>query len=505
MKLRRPPATIRAHLQRAYRTIAVLLLVSGALGWWITFTQARSADDTLRRAARDAELTAHFAAELMRAQHAATTYLHTRDPAVATRFREASPRARQAAAEMIGDQGAGEEAYLLTVTAGDLLLLEATYLRIQRLASQGDTAEVRREIVLMRPMVDALQTRLGELGAARARRLEAARVQLRAQTRLLAWSGFLLVALALGVTLAISRIVQRAISTPLEWLTRHAASLGRGEFQDRTEPGDLPGEFAEVATGLNRAGEELERLAATEEALHERELERERHEMAAVVARFEAQLAQAQLSALQLQLQPHFLFNALNSLSALMHRDVDAADHLLRRLGDLLRIALKRAFDPMISLEEEVAFLESYVEIEQTRFGGRLAFSVEVDPAASNLEIPHLLLQPLVENALRHGFPRGATHGVIAVRATLLADERLHLEVEDNGSGLPEGWSLERAGTGLRNTQMRLSHIYPTGFQLSVEPRPGGGVLATVDVPARARRRVDQAAEEVALRGTLSG
>ena len=129
------------------------------------------------------------------------------------------------------------------------------------------------------------------------------------------------------------------------------------------------------------------------------------------VSRLENELAQARLQALQAQLHPHFLFNAFNSIAALMHRDVDAADRMLSRLGELLRRVLRRSSVQFVTLQEELEFIELYLEIERTRFGERLQVHVDVDDEARGAVVPHLLLQPLVENAVRHGIAPGAEGG----------------------------------------------------------------------------------------------
>ncbi|HVY68726.1 MAG TPA: histidine kinase [Verrucomicrobiae bacterium] len=195
----------------------------------------------------------------------------------------------------------------------------------------------------------------------------------------------------------------------------------------------------------------------------------------------EKRLAQARLQALQMQLNPHFLFNALNSIAALMHKDVEAADRMLTRLADLLRRALDSTGEQEVSLERELDFLRRYLEIEQTRFGPRL--TVEFDTPAETLaaRVPNLILQPLVENAIKHGIEPRARPGRIWITARRDAD-RLHLEVRDNGNGLAAN-SVERVGTA--NTRSRLVQLYGERQQFELRNEPSGGLAARVTLPFR--------------------
>jgi len=163
----------------------------------------------------------------------------------------------------------------------------------------------------------------------------------------------------------------------------------------------------------------------------------------------EARLAVAQLDVLRMQLHPHFLFNTLNTISALMHRDLQAADRMLALLGDLLRDSFEKISAQEVSLKQELGFLEKYLEIEKTRFRDRLSVDTEIDPEAWDAEVPNLILQPLVENAIRHGIARRRAPGHIRLAAWRDAD-RLELRVRDNGPGLSsEGELLGRSGVGL--------------------------------------------------------
>ncbi len=143
----------------------------------------------------------------------------------------------------------------------------------------------------------------------------------------------------------------------------------------------------------------------------------EAQERALKASRLDAQLAEAQLQALQRQLHPHFLFNTLNAISALMHRDVEAADQMLSRLSDLLRIALDQRGQQEVALKDELEFLQKYLEIEQARFGDRLTVEFSIDPETLDAQVPNLILQPLVENSIRHAVAVRIEPGHIAVKA----------------------------------------------------------------------------------------
>jgi signal transduction histidine kinase len=208
-------------------------------------------------------------------------------------------------------------------------------------------------------------------------------------------------------------------------------------------------------------------------------------------AQLETRLAEAQLQALQRQLHPHFLFNTLNAISALMHRDVEAADQMLARLSDLLRMALDQPGVQEVPLKDELDFLEKYLEIEQARFGSRLSVRFDVDPETLDACVPNLLLQPLVENSIRHAVAVRVEPGSIEVTARRVGD-RLQLQVRDNGPGLPKGrLQGSGAGVGLANTRSRLEHLYGASQQLQFAEPAGGGLAVIVTIPFRA----DEAAE----------
>ena len=211
---------------------------------------------------------------------------------------------------------------------------------------------------------------------------------------------------------------------------------------------------------------------------------REQREMELALSRLEIQLAQTQLQVLQTQLHPHFLFNTLSSIAVLMHQDRDEADRMIVRLADLLRLILRRSAAQSVTLQEELDFLDAYLEIEQARYGERLRVVTEVDPEACPVLVPHLILQPLVENAVRHGIGPLRRPGLLEIRGRVRG-EALELEVRDNGRGLPAGWSPETTGVGIANTRRRLEQLYGPEHRIHIGPNPGGGVVVHLTLPAR--------------------
>ena len=202
-------------------------------------------------------------------------------------------------------------------------------------------------------------------------------------------------------------------------------------------------------------------------------------------SRLEAQLAQAQLQILRMQLHPHFLFNTLNTISALIHKDVRAADRMLALLGDLLRDSFEKLGAQEVALKQEIDFLDRYMEIEQTRFQDRLVFDKDI--AADSLDglVPNLILQPLVENAIRHGIARRAGAGRIELRAWR-SNDMLAVRIRDDGPGLPSEATLAtRGGVGLANSQARLEQLYGKRHRFEVSNRPEGGFEVVLEFPFR--------------------
>jgi signal transduction histidine kinase len=204
----------------------------------------------------------------------------------------------------------------------------------------------------------------------------------------------------------------------------------------------------------------------------------------AETARLTAQLAQAQLQALKMQIHPHFLFNTLNSIAALLHKDVEAADRMIARLGDFLRLTLKSSDAQTVAFEQELEFLKCYLDIEHIRFQDRLTVEMDIDPHALKATVPNLILQPIVENAVRHGVARQTSHGHITIRARR-EGERLIMTVADNGPGLKA--QSNGSGIGISNTRARLEQFYGSDFSFQIANSTERGASVTLDVPAFVR------------------
>jgi signal transduction histidine kinase len=210
-------------------------------------------------------------------------------------------------------------------------------------------------------------------------------------------------------------------------------------------------------------------------------------------ATLETRLMESQLQALQQQLQPHFLFNTLHAISTLVHRDPDKADLMVERLSDLLRVTLRKVGVQEVELAEELEYLRAYLDIEQIHFGDRLRVEYRIDAAAMDALVPTLILQPLVENAIRHGLEPMTKRGTLTIDAQADGDT-LWLRVRDDGAGLPKTWR-RREGVGLSNTRSRLDRLYGEEAAITVRENPGGGVLVDVYVPLR---RTAEKKEQVA-------
>jgi two-component system, LytTR family, sensor kinase len=206
----------------------------------------------------------------------------------------------------------------------------------------------------------------------------------------------------------------------------------------------------------------------------------------AETAKLSEQLAQAQLNALKMQVHPHFLFNTLNAISALLDTDVKAADRMIARLSEFLRMTLKSSEAPATTLEKELEFLRVYLEIEKIRFQDSLAVTFEVDPQVLAAVVPNLILQPLVENAVRHGIARQTQGGIIRIAARE-AEDRLLIEIGDNGPGF-DSRKTETAepGVGLANTKGRLERFYGGDFTFEITDQPSArGTLVKLNLPCR--------------------
>jgi two-component sensor histidine kinase len=193
-------------------------------------------------------------------------------------------------------------------------------------------------------------------------------------------------------------------------------------------------------------------------------------------------LVEARLEALRMQLNPHFLFNTLHAISALIHENPEAADRVVARLSELLRLTLDQTKPQEVPLSEEMAFLDRYLEIEQTRFAERLKVVKDISIEAQQALVPYLILQPLVENAIRHGIEPREDLGLLRICACR-KDGLLELRVRDNGDGLSNSGVPAQEGIGLSNTRSRLRHLYGENCRLELAPAEGGGLEARVNIP----------------------
>jgi len=206
-------------------------------------------------------------------------------------------------------------------------------------------------------------------------------------------------------------------------------------------------------------------------------------------SQLEAKLAQTQLQLLKMQLHPHFLFNTLNAISALIHQDVELADRMIARLGDLLRITLENANTQEVPLKQELDWIQPYLEIEKARLGPRLTVQFEIDPAVMDAKVPNLILQPLVENAIRHGVAPRPEPGRIAIAASR-DNGNLRLAVTDDGPGL-KAIDPARTGIGLANTRARLEKLYGDDQRLEFSNGPERGLRVAITIPFHEARHQD--------------
>ncbi|HEX8746749.1 MAG TPA: histidine kinase [Pyrinomonadaceae bacterium] len=195
-------------------------------------------------------------------------------------------------------------------------------------------------------------------------------------------------------------------------------------------------------------------------------------------------LQQAELEVLKMQLHPHFFFNTLNALSALIYRSPKEADRMITQLGDLFRIALRKDKAQEISLAEELEFLKTFLQIHQTLMGNRLEAELKIEPETLSALLPNLILQPLVENSIRHGIAPLERGGRIEIDAGL-RNERLVLQVRDSGSGHAPEKVQNHSGVGLANTRARLKNLYGAAHRFEIASVPGEGTVVTIELPFR--------------------
>ena len=209
---------------------------------------------------------------------------------------------------------------------------------------------------------------------------------------------------------------------------------------------------------------------------------RESQARAVKEAQLETRLVEARLRTLQAELQPHFLFNTLHAISSLVHTNPDGADRMISRLSDLLRLTFDRSGAPRVSLQEELEFLQKYLEIEQTRFQDRLTVRFDIDPETLDAEVPRLILQPLVENAIKHGVSPKPGAGLVQI-STRRQGQKLWIEISDNGVGLSAGARARlRSGVGLSNTRDRLECLYGADHRIQFSDETKG-LAVSLEIP----------------------
>jgi hypothetical protein len=216
---------------------------------------------------------------------------------------------------------------------------------------------------------------------------------------------------------------------------------------------------------------------------HVRESSQREHQTELRASRLETELSKAQLEALRLQLNPHFLFNSLNTIAELIHENPNAADAMLTRLGELLRLCLNNTDAQEIRLSQELEFLRKYVDIEKIRFEDRLTVTFAIDSQTLNAMVPNLLLQPLVENAIKHGVSRSAAPVSVAVESAF-QNGHLRLRVADSGAE-SGGRQPSQSGTGLANTRSRLDRLYGGDYTFVARNKENGGFEAIVVIPRK--------------------
>jgi two-component system, LytTR family, sensor kinase len=214
--------------------------------------------------------------------------------------------------------------------------------------------------------------------------------------------------------------------------------------------------------------------------------------------RLEKSFSEARLNALRMQLDPHFIFNALNTISSQVERDPKLARGMIEHLGGLLRLSLESKDRQEIPLAEEMAFLEHYLAIQKIRFGDHVRFETQIAPEVKYASVPSLFVQPLVENAIRHGISRRASGGTVIVSAHRVGN-RLDIRVLDDGVGLPPGWTLENScGVGLSVTRQRVAGLYPDGETcFAVNRRASGGTEVEISLPLRSTGKDAHAAVRI--------
>lgn len=272
-----------------------------------------------------------------------------------------------------------------------------------------------------------------------------------------------LIAILVDSTLATAR-AHLLPSPPTRRFSPPGTRLTRLEFLD-----DLMIYFAVLGAGIAR--DYFNRYRSRQE---------ETTRLQAHTAQLETQLAHAELAALRNQLNPHFLFNTLHAVSALVERDPKGVRRMISRLSELLRFTLEGSHQQETTLENEIDLVRRYVEIMEIRFQGRLDVKTAIDESVGGALVPTLLLQPIVENAIKHGIGESENHASIMIRARRDEDQ-LIITVSDNGKGVSAG--PDSAGVGLRNTKARLTQLYGSAQHFSLTNNPESGAIAEIRLP----------------------
>ncbi len=281
------------------------------------------------------------------------------------------------------------------------------------------------------------------------------------------------------------------------------AMLVRGQYSIEGQLFTFGGAFQKVALGYFLFNVSMYWLVLlAQQGWHHYQQARQRELQAAALA---TELVRARLETLRMQINPHFLFNTLNTISALVHENPEGAERMIARLSELLRRTLDHGDTQEVPLREEITFLQGYLEIEQMRFPDRLTVVFEIEPKAQEMLLPQLILQPLVENALRHGILPREEPGRVEISARVADGDTLELRVRDNGNGLPAPYlAPEHEGIGLRNVRSRLAHLYGAAQSLNVRNLPEGGVEACLRLPCCLIPR-SQAPRVVVMSATEAG
>jgi LytS/YehU family sensor histidine kinase len=209
-----------------------------------------------------------------------------------------------------------------------------------------------------------------------------------------------------------------------------------------------------------------------------------------IASQLQSKLSLAELNMLKMQIHPHFLFNTLNTISALVYKNPDDADKMISRLSDLLRTSLDYSGKPFVTLKEEIEFLNLYLEIQKVRFKERLLVDINIDPASLEVQVPAIILQPIVENSIKHVLEKTKDVCEIKINSTL-NNYTLTLEVIDNGPGISEDNYIHKDGVGLSNVKSRLSQIYNNDQSLKIKNLENRGLLVSIEIPIQQHRNLE--------------